>query len=78
MRRDVGVSFRLKVELELPVGDTNRKFKVTVVKLMLFSLLEVSFLLLSHIYFIFLSAVGLFLHLSACAEYGGLKGSQFQ
>lgn len=63
----MGFWFRLKVELELSVGDGNRKFKVNTVKLTLQSLLEVSFsLLFAHLlrfsfYF--------FLPLCPCAEY---------
>ena len=38
LRRDMGFSFRLKVYLELPMGDRNRKFKVSTVKLILLSL----------------------------------------
>ena len=37
-----GVSFKPKVDLELPVGDWNGKFKVSTVQLILISLPEVS------------------------------------
>lgn len=46
LRRDLGVWFRLEVELELLVGDRDRAFKVSTVSLTLQSLLEVSLLLL--------------------------------
>lgn len=72
LRRDVGVSFRPKVEPELPLGASKRKFEVSTVELpchlpggLCFAPFRTSAS--------FLAAVGLCLHLS---ERGGLTGSQ--